>query len=56
MVFLYNGILPRNKKECNTTSWTNVDKSQNHCVKWKKLDTTGWYYLYDIWKSHNHRN
>lgn len=50
LVFLYNGILLRNKREPTNETWKNMNIFQNHYVETKKLDTKENLLLYD---SHN---
>ena len=39
IIHTYNGILFGNKKEYSTNTCYNMDKSSEHCVKWKKPAT-----------------
>lgn len=47
VVFLYNGILLRNKREATNETWNNMNTFQNHYVETKKLDTKENLLLYD---------
>ena len=41
MVQLYSGRVHRNKKDQTADTYSNIDESQNHYVKWKNPDSTG---------------
>lgn len=45
MIYLYNGMLPPNKKKWTINTHNNMDESQNNYAVWEKPDRKSIYYI-----------
>ena len=48
VVYLYNGILPSQRKEGNTAICNNMDEPGRHYVQWNKPDTEDKYCMISL--------